>query len=289
MKTRTGNFPIGFRRGWSEWQRDINALIEWTVANSLSVIDLGKQGDEDGAAVRAAGLQVGSVDMREWQGMIAADAGRRADAIAQNSEYIRACATGEPVNFFMVMLPDDPALTRAENFGYMVESFSELAPVLEENQGRIVLEGWPGPGALCCTPEGYRAFFEQCPSPSMGVNYDPSHLVRMGIDPLRFLAEFMDRVYHVHGKDTEILTENLYEYGSEQPATFAERIGFGAHHWRYTIPGQGCISWGQAFTMLAEHGYDGCVSIELEDANFNGTTEGDQQGLLLGAAFLAGC
>ncbi len=30
MKTRTGNYPIGFRRGGTEWQRDIDSLIAWT-------------------------------------------------------------------------------------------------------------------------------------------------------------------------------------------------------------------------------------------------------------------
>ena len=50
------------------------------------------------------------------------------------------------VNFFLVMLPEKPALPRAENFGYMVESFSELAPILEKYEARLVIEGWPGSG-----------------------------------------------------------------------------------------------------------------------------------------------
>jgi sugar phosphate isomerase/epimerase len=111
----------------------------------------------------------------------------------------------------------------------------------------------------------------------------------MGIDPLRFLGEFVARVGHVHGKDTELLTENLYIYGNEQPAAFAQRIRYGAFHWRYTIPGHGCMRWGEAFRVLQANGYAGCVSIELEDANFNGTTEGEQFGILQGAQFLVGC
>jgi sugar phosphate isomerase/epimerase len=186
------------------------------------------------------------------------------------------------------MLPEKPDLPRAENFGYMVESFRQLAPVLEENNARLVIEGWPGPGALCCTPEAYRAFFEQIPSPAMGVNYDPSHLVRMGIDYLRFLNEFGGRVYHVHGKDTELLAEGQYEYGTEQPATFAKPIHFGAFAWRYTIPGHGQVRWVAVMRTLQELGYQGCVSIELEDANFNGATESEQFGILQGARFLAG-
>jgi len=289
MKTRTGNFPIGFRRGWSDWQKDLEGLIAWALENDLEVIDLGRDGDQSAKLVVEAGLRVGSVDLPDVKGMISPDRARRAEAIARNADYIRACAACGPMNHFSAMLPEKPELPRAENFGYMVESFGELAPVFEEHDARFVIEGWPGPGALGCTPEGFRAFFKEVPSSAMGINYDPSHLIRMGIDPLRFLREFGDRVYHMHGKDTELLAENLYEYGSEQPPTFAQKFRYGAMHWRYTIPGHGVMRWGAAFRILADRAYTGCISIELEDADFNGTTEGEKLGILLGAQFLAGC
>jgi sugar phosphate isomerase/epimerase len=289
MKTRTGNFPIGFRRSRAEWQKDLPNLIGWAQANGLEAIDIGSDGPQTAGPVIAAGLRLGSVDLLDGKGMISANKDRRAEILARNADYIRACAAHGPLNYFLVMLPEDPGLPRAENFGYMVESFSQLAPILEENQARIVIEGWPGPGALCCTPEGYRAFFKACPSPAMGINYDPSHLIRMNIDPLRFLREFVDRVYHMHGKDTELLTENLYEYGSEQPPTFAKTIPYGSLHWRYTIPGHGVMRWTEAFRILQAHGYGGCVSIELEDANFYRETEAEKLGILQGARFLTGC
>lgn len=288
MKTRTGNFPIGFRRGGTEWQQDTSALIEWTKTNELEVIDLGRDGDSSAPVVRAAGLRIGSIDLKEWHGMLAADKGKRADAVAVNTDYIKACASDEPTNFFLVMLPENKDLPRAENFGYMVESFGALAPVLEANNGRIVIEGWPGPGALCCTPETLRAFFKEVSSMVMGVNYDPSHLLRLGVDPLRFLNEFRNRVYHVHGKDTELLAEGQYEFGTEQPAAFTQPIRYGAQAWRYTIPGHGHVRWVETFRQLVNLGYQGCVSIELEDANFNGPTESEQFGILQGARFLAG-
>jgi sugar phosphate isomerase/epimerase len=289
MKTRTGSFPIGFRRSRAEWQSELTSLLAWAKDNDLDVIDLGADADKTAKIAVEAGMRIGSVDLLDWQNMISADKGVRAEAIAKNADYVRACAGAGPLNHFLVMLPKDPALPRAENFGYMVESFNELAPALEASQARLVIEGWPGPGALCCTPEGYRAFFKECPSAAMGINYDPSHLIRMGIDPLRFLREFVDRVYHVHGKDTEILTENLYEYGSEQPATFAERIPYGGFSWRYTIPGHGQMRWLEAFRILQAHGYAGCVSIELEDASFYREPEAEKLGILQGARFLAGC
>jgi sugar phosphate isomerase/epimerase len=289
MKTRTGQFPIGFRRGGSDWQRELGALIAWAQENALEAIDLRADTDPTIKTVLDAGLRVGSIDLPFVKPMISPDSGKRAEAIAQNADYVRACAPYGPVNFFLTMLPEKPDLPRAENFGYMVESFAELTPVLEQTGATLSIEGWPGPGALCCTPEGLRALFAQIPSDAMGINYDPSHLIRQGIDPLRFLREFADRVCHVHGKDAELLSENLYEFGNEQPPTFAQRIRYGALHWRYTIPGQGCMRWTEAFRILEAHGYSGCVSIELEDANFNGTTEGEQFGILQGAHFLQGC
>ncbi|MCC6895001.1 MAG: sugar phosphate isomerase/epimerase [Anaerolineae bacterium] len=289
MKTRTGSFPIGFRRGWSDWQKDTAGAIAWAKESGLEVIDIGRDADRIGKTIVDAGLRIGSVDLLEWEGMISADKGKRAEAVARNTEYVKACAALGTVNHFLVMLPENVTLPRSENFGYMVESFNQLAPALEANNARIIIEGWPGPGALCCTPEGYRAFLKECPSKAMGVNYDPSHLIRMGIDPLRFLREFVGQVYHVHGKDTELFADNLYNYGHEQPPTFGQEMGFGSMAWRYTIPGHGVTSWTQVFSILKDAGYNDAVSIELEDMHFNGSEAGEKQGILLGAQFLEGC
>ncbi|HVU10383.1 MAG TPA: sugar phosphate isomerase/epimerase [Phototrophicaceae bacterium] len=289
MKTRTGSFPIGLRRGGSAWQTDLSALIAWAKESGLEVLDLGRDGDKAGQAVIDAGLRLGSVDLPDWEGLIAADKGQRAESVARNAAYVEACAALGTVNHFIVMLPQNPALPRSENFGYMVESFNQLAPSFEQANARLIIEGWPGPGALCCTPEGYRAFFRECVSPALGVNYDPSHLIRMGIDPLRFLREFVGRVYHVHGKDTELFSENLYEYGHEQPPTFALEMPYGSLTWRYTIPGHGVAGWTQICSLLQSANYAGALSIELEDMHFNGTEAGEQFGILQGARFLEGC
>ena len=189
----------------------------------------------------------------------------------------------------VVMAPEDPGLARSDNFGYMVESYGELVPTLEDSDARISMEGYPAAGALCCTPETLRALFKEIPSETMGINFDASHLIRMGIDHIKFLREFGGRVIHMHGKDTELLTDNLYDFGIEQPATFAKPVAFGGMHWRYTIPGHGVVHWVAAFELLQAAGYSGCVSIELEDANFTRTPEERKEGILQGARFLTGC
>jgi sugar phosphate isomerase/epimerase len=271
-----------------EWHKDLPGLIAWAKANGLSGIDIGKDADKIGQQILDAGLRIGSVDLKEWQGMISPSKATRKKAVAANAKYVEACGKLGVMNHFVVMLPENKELPRAENFGYMVESYTELAPALEAAKAHIVIEGWPGPGALVCTPEGYRSLFKAVPSKSMGVNYDPSHLMRMGIDPLRFLREFVGRVHHVHGKDTEIIDENLYEYGHEQPPTFGKPFAFGNMAWRYTIPGQGQVRWYEVMKTLVAAKYKGMVSIELEDANFNGTEAGEKNGILQGARYLEG-
>ncbi|MBZ0303509.1 MAG: sugar phosphate isomerase/epimerase [Anaerolineae bacterium] len=289
MNTRTGNFPIGWRRRNFDWEKNMDPMIAWAKANDLGLIDVGRDGETSAKAVIDAGLKVGSADLAVWEAMISADKGKRKEAVAQNAEYIKNVAALGVSNFFMCMLPENRDGGRAENFGYMVESYGELAPAFEAAGAHLVIEGWPGPASLVCTPETYGAFFEQVPSMAMGVNYDPSHLLRMGIDPLRFLREFKDRVYHVHGKDCMIIQENQYRYGNLQEPTFGQKFGYGAMHWRYTIPGHGLTDWIEVFTILKNNGYRGAVCIELEDHYFDKTDEATQLGVLQGARFLTGC
>ncbi len=288
LSTRTGSFPIGFRRAWFDWQKNLPSLIEWTKANGLQVIDTG--GDsKDAAEVAASGLIVGSSDLLKWRELGSADDATRKAAVEENEAHIEACAQAGSHHLFAVLLPEDASKARAENLELLVKGLTPLASILEKHNSQIVIEGWPGPGALGCTPESLRALFARVPSPALGINFDPSHLIRMGIDPVRFVKEFGDRIYHVHGKDTELCAESLYEFGHEQPATLAQSHGFGSHSWRYTIPGQGCAPWPILFDLLKAKGYKGAVSIELEDERFCTGEEGEKAGFINGAQFLAGC
>ena len=288
-------FPIGFRRGRGEWQRDLPALLGWARENGFASLDLaGGPGVADEAAqVAAAGLTVGSVDLCDGYGfgaLLSADPGTRAAAVAAARARIAACAAMGVRHFFAVMVPEDPARPRRENFASMLDSYAALVPALEAAGARVIVEGWPGPGCLCCTPETCRALLRALPAAALGLCYDPSHLVRTGIDAGRFLREFADRVYHVHGKDTRLAdADALYEYGREQPATFTDAPRWSGPAWRYVIPGRGATDWPETLRTLAAAGYAGGISVELEDLDFHGREESEKRGLLLARDFLAGC
>jgi sugar phosphate isomerase/epimerase len=293
MKTRTGNFPIGFRRGWTDWQKkDTKALAKWAKENGFESIDLGKATKEEIDALHSQGIQLGSADLLDFSNIMASDEGKRRDVINQNVAYVKEAAAAGAKIFFTVILPADHAKTRAENYKLAVDSYKPIFDAADKAGAKIVIEGWPGGrphlSSLCCTPETYRTFIKDMGTSSAGINYDPSHLIRLGVDHIRFLREFAPRVFHVHAKDTELMSEAVYEFGLYQPATFAKGHGFGEHVWRYTIPGHGETRWGEAFKILHDAGYKGVVSIELEDVNFNTGEEGEKAGLLNSLAFLKG-
>ncbi len=261
-------------------------MVAWTKAQNLSVIDLGGNCLDQLPIMKANGIRVGSVDLQDWQGLISDDPAHQQASLEANKVFIAKCAEFGVTNYFTVMLPKDPAKKKIENFALMMDSLGKLSKILESHNGKLVIEGWPGAGALCCTPEGYLACLNGT-SKAIGVNYDPSHLIRMGIDPIQFLRQVADRVYHVHGKDCFVDQEAMYTYGSEQPATFDKGHDFGNSVWRYTIPGHGQTPWTEVFSILTKAGYEGAVSIELEDENFNGSEAGEKLGIITGASVLS--
>lgn len=283
MTTRTGNFPIGLRRGWGGWQKDdLRSFLAWTKEHGFDAVDLMDVTRDDLAAVKDAGLRLGSADLLDFGQIMASDTGKRRDVIAKNVKYVSDLGTAGVKVFFTCVIPADPTKPRSENYPLAIECFSPIAQAADKIGAKIAIEGWPG-GAphyanLCCTPETMRAFIRDVPGNAIGVNYDPSHLIRLGVDHVRFLREFLPQVHHVHAKDTELFEESMYELGRYQGSAFSKPHGFGEHIWRYTIPGQGVARWPQIFRVLKDGGYKGVVSVELEDEAFNGTEQGEKSG-----------
>jgi sugar phosphate isomerase/epimerase len=288
MATRTGNFPIGFRRG-GDWQRkDLKALADWAKTTGFDVIDLMNVTTADIGTLKGAGMRIGSADLLDFGALMSNDEGKRSELIARNVAYVKEIAAQGAKAFFTCIIPGDPARKRSENYALAVECFAPIAQACASVGAALAVEGWPG-GApylanLCCTPETVRSFLKDVGA-GAGLNYDPSHLIRLRVDHVRFLKEFAGHVKHVHAKDSDIDENALYEFGS-QTATFAAGHRWGEWTWRYTLPGHGQARWGEIFKILKDAGYRGAVSVELEDENFNSTEQGEKNALSYSLAFL---
>ncbi len=94
-----------------------------------------------------------------------------------------------------------------------------------------------------------------------GFNFDPSHLVWQGIDPVVFIKKFGDRIYHVHAKDAELVKENLPVSGHIPTGSWRRP----SRGFRFRVVGWGDVEWKRVMTALLEVGYDYVLSYEHED------------------------
>ena len=137
----------------------------------------------------------------------------------------------------------------------------------EKNHVRILWEPYAGGPNIATGPVGWEALFTAFhSSPHVGLQFDPSHLVWQFMDPVAAAREFVDKIYDVHLKDTEILWHVVRRAGI-QPVN-------GARWWRFRVPGYGSVDWKGFFSVLAEAGYTGAMNIENEDQFYYPAYEG---------------
>lgn len=99
---------------------------------------------------------------------------------------------------------------------------------------------------------------------SFGLNWDPSHFMWQEIDPVSFITDFADRIYHVDCKDIRVRTTGRNtRLGSHLP------WGDPRRGWDFVSFGRGDVPWDAAFRALRSIGYEGPISIEWEDAGMD--------------------
>lgn len=149
-----------------------------------------------------------------------------------------------------------PIIAYAESLGVQVAI--ENCPMLF---GR---DQWPGGQNLATSPRIWRQMFEIIPSRYFGLNFDPSHFVWQGMDYIRPLYEFKERLFHVHFKDIKMFPEKLNEVGS---------LAYPLDYMAPKLPGLGDVNWAKFVSALTDIGYDGYTCIEVEDRAFEGSRE----------------
>jgi sugar phosphate isomerase/epimerase len=175
----------------------------------------------------------------------------------------------------------DPALSVDANWPRFLEVWLPLVAHAEARGVRIGIENcpmlftsdeWPGGKNLATSPAIWRRMFADIPSPSFGLNYDPSHMIWQQMDYLAPLYEFRDRLVHVHAKDARIDRAALDAHGV---------LSYPKLWHTPKLPGMGDVRWGAFLGALAEVGYDGHVAIEVEDRAFEGSLEKRRESLTI--------
>ncbi len=100
--------------------------------------------------------------------------------------------------------------------------------------------------------------------PNFGFNFDPSHFIHQFINPVFFIGEFPDRIFHVHVKDSRVQLNG-------RNSILSSHLDFGdpRRGWDFVSPGRGDVKWDPIIRALNRAGYQGPLSIEWEDSGMD--------------------
>ena len=233
--------------------------------------------------VAAKGLKISSLAF--YPNPMDGDLAKRSAAI----EHLKAviCASAKlGVGMVSTFIGRDQYKTLEENYALFDEIWPPIIKLAEDCGVKIAIENcpmlfgadqWPGGQNLMCTPAIFRELFRRLPSPNFGLNFDPSHYVWQGLDYLKTIEEFRDRIFHVHFKDIKLYPEKLADCGV---------LAYPLDYMSPKIPGLGDVDWSAFVSALNDIRYNGCAVIEVEDKAFEGSREDILKSIRLSKRYL---
>jgi len=178
--------------------------------------------------------------------------------------------TGSSIWHLLYAFPPYDFSVIDDGFAYFAKMWG---PILDEFQAdgvKFALEVHPTEIAFdIVTAE--RALEAVDNHPAFGFNFDPSHLLWQGVDPVQFIRSFPDRIFHVHMKDVAVTLDG-------RSGILGSHLPFGDYRrgWEFRSLGHGQVDFDGIIRALNDIGYDGPLSVEWEDAGMErefGATE----------------
>ncbi|HET60588.1 MAG TPA: sugar phosphate isomerase/epimerase [Chloroflexi bacterium] len=168
--------------------------------------------------------------------------------------------TGSPIWHLLYSFPPvSPEMINA-GFALFAEMWNPILDVYDEVGVKFALEVHPteiafdiASAELALQALNYREAF--------GFNYDPSHLGYQGVDYVKFITKFAERIYHVHMKDVG------WSAQPTEAGVFGGHLNFGdrRRYWDFRSLGRGNINFEEIIRALNAIHYQGPLSIEWED------------------------
>jgi sugar phosphate isomerase/epimerase len=171
--------------------------------------------------------------------------------------------TGSSIWHLLYSFPPVPPAMIDDGFKLLAQRFN---PILDEFQKcgvKFALEVHPTEIAFDIYT-AQRALEALDHRPEFGFNFDPSHLRWQGVDPVKFIRAFPDRIYHVHIKDAIVKLDGT-------AGILASHLNFGDFRrgWDFRSPGRGDINFEEIIRALNDIGYQGPLSVEWEDSGMD--------------------
>ncbi len=168
--------------------------------------------------------------------------------------------TGSPIWPYWYSFPQTTQQMIDDGFARIRELWSPIFDVFDECGVKFALEVHPTEIAFdyYSTQKLLDTFDRR---PTLGINFDPSHLAWQGVDPCLFLRDFADRIYHVHMKDVKIRLDG-------RSGILGSHIEFGdlRRGWNFVSLGHGNVDFDGIIRELNAMNYQGPLSVEWEDS-----------------------
>ncbi|MEO5885172.1 MAG: sugar phosphate isomerase/epimerase [Candidatus Limnocylindrales bacterium] len=280
----------------------LSEVVAWTAANGFESIEIACWPRATGPTRRYAGtahIDVANLSPAEGRDLAAEIRGRgltisglgyypnplhpdpahRAEVIG-HLKHVIVAAERMDVPYVNTFMGADGAHDQDTNWDAALKVWPDIVAFAKDHGRQLTIENcpmlfsadeWPGGHNVATNPRIWRRILEHWGG-TIGLNFDPSHLILQMIDIPRFIREFGPHIYHVQAKDLMIDREGLYERG-----IFSQGIG-----WQIPrLPGLGEVEWSPLFAALWRAGFDGDVIIEHEDRDFEKTDDRIKRGFLL--------
>ncbi len=150
-----------------------------------------------------------------------------------------------------------------DGFNYFAEMWNPIFDIFDECGVKFALEVHPTEIAFDIIT-AQRALKAVNNRETFGFNFDPSHLHWQLVDPVRFINEFFNRIYHVHMKDASLQLNG-------KSGILSSHLDFGdpLRGWDFRSLGRGGIDFEEIIRALNQIGYSGPLSVEWEDSGMD--------------------
>ncbi|KPK77254.1 MAG: AP endonuclease [Phycisphaerae bacterium SM23_30] len=171
--------------------------------------------------------------------------------------------TGSSIWHLLYSFPPVSAEMIEEGFQYFAGMWNPILDVFDECEVRFALEVHPTEIAFDLIT-ARRALEAIGRREAFGFNFDPSHLHWQMVDPVKFIEEFGDRIYHVHMKDAIVTLDGV-------SGILSSHLDFGkpGRGWDFRSLGRGGVDFEEIIRALNGINYQGPLSVEWEDSGMD--------------------
>lgn len=171
--------------------------------------------------------------------------------------------TGSSIWHLIYDFPPTPREMIEAGYQLLADRWNPILDVFQECGVKFALEVHPTEIAFdIYSAEASLAALDR--REEFGFNFDPSHLIWQGVDPVEFIRQFSDRIYHVHMKDASVTLNG-------RTGILGSHLSFGdaRRGWDFRSVGRGGVRFEEIIRALNAAEYAGPLSVEWEDSGMS--------------------